>query len=450
MPANEQHQSVEEQEKPRDSPHESNGKGTASGDQGQDGGDKGKQPAKKPPLKRRARRWVARHPLGTIVLALALVILVIGGIFLWNYLESYQSTDDAQIDGHINPISARIKGRVVAVYVENDQPVAAGQSLVDLDPRDYQVALEQAKGAYAQAVGQLNAENPNVPITVTTSATNVSTAQADATVAEKGVTAAQDQVTASEASLAQAEAQNIKAQRDVERYQALVAKEEISREQFDAYVATARTDAAAADAAKANVATARQTLEQRRAQLEAAQTRLAEAQKNAPRQLAARRADVQSRQANVEAAKAALDQAILNLSYTKIVAPVSGIVSNRTGEKGQDIQAGEQLLSISQIADIWVTANFKETQLRRMRPGQSVDIHVDAFNRTYHGYIEDMPGATGAVTSLLPPENATGNYVKVVQRLPVRIRFKPGEDRERRLRIGMSVEPKVWLYSNAP
>lgn len=457
----EQRRLREEQEQLRNDPHQGNGHGNSNGGGEQQknppeqpGNQQGQnqqgqsQPPAKPPLRKRAGAWVARHPLGTVMLALAFVVLIIAGLVLWNYLESYETTDDAQIDGHINPVSSRVRGTVVAVYVENDRPVVAGQSLVDLDPRDYQVAVEQARGAYAQAIGQLNAENPNVPIVVTTSATTISTSQSDVLVAQKAVSAAEGQLAAAEASLAQAEAQNVKAQRDVERFQPLVAKEEISRQQFDAYVATARTQAAAVDAARANVEVARQTLDQRQAQLTAAQTRLNEAQKNAPRQLAARRADVESRKANVQAAKAALDQAILNLSYTKIVAPVSGIVTNKTVEKGQQIQAGEQLLSISQIADVWVTANFKETELRRMRAGQSVDIHVDAFNQTYHGYLEELPGATGAVTSLLPPENATGNYVKVVQRLPVRIRFKPGEDRDQRLRIGMSVEPKVWLYSN--
>ncbi len=403
----------------------------------------------KPPLRQRARGWVARHPLGMVLGAIGLVLLIIGGILVWNYLNSYESTDDAEIDGHLNPITPRISGTVVGLYVENNQYVAAGQSLVDLDPGDYQVALERAKGDYAQAGAQLRAENPNVPIVQTTTETSISTGQGDIDIAQKAVAAAQQEYEARQAALREAEAQNIKAQRDVERFQLLVSKDEISREQFDAYVAAARTQAAGVDAARANVEVALRTLEQRRAQLAQAQTRLSEAQRNAPRQVAARQADVQSRAANAVAAKAAVDQATLNLTYTKIVAPVNGIVTNRTVEVGQRVQAGEEMLSLSQTDDIWITANFKETQLRRMRPGQSVDIHVDAYNRTYHGYVESLPGATGARTSLLPPENATGNYVKVVQRLPVRIRLKPGEDRDHRLRIGMSVEPKVWLYSNA-
>ncbi len=202
------------------------------------------------------------------------------------------------------------------------------------------------------------------------------------------------------------------------------------------------------DAAKAAVQVALRTVDERRAQLLQARTRLSEARQNAPRQTAARQATVASREASVVSAKAVANQARLNLSYTRIAAPVGGVVVNKTVEVGQELQAGEEMLAISQIDDLWITANFKETQLRRMRPGQSVDVKVDAFGQTFHGYLESMPGSTGARTSLLPPENATGNYVKAVQRLPVRIRLKPGEDPRHRLRIGMSVEPKVWLNSN--
>jgi len=458
----EQRQLRQEHEALRKANHEGNGHTDQDGgrqtekkdsqpDSKPEGGQKEEKPAQKPkrPLRRRARNFVARHPLGTLLGAVAAVLLSIGGIVLWNYLQSYESTDDAQIDGHLNPITPRISGTVVAVYVENNQYVSAGQSLVDLDPRDYQTALERAKGAYAQALGQLRAANPNVPIVQTTTQTSVSTGQADVIVAQKAIAAAEQEYQARRASLREAEAQNIKAQRDVERFETLVAKEEISRQQFDAYVAAARTQAAAVDAAKANVEVALRTLDQRRAQLVETETKLAEAERNGPRQVASRQADVQSLAANVIAAKAAADQALLDLTYTKIVAPVNGIVTNRTVEVGQHLQAGEEMLSLSQTDDIWVTANFKETQLKRMRAGQSADTRVDAFGTTYQGYVENLAGATGARTSLLPPENATGNYVKVVQRLPVRIRFKPGQDSQHRLRIGMSVEPKVWLHSNA-
>jgi membrane fusion protein, multidrug efflux system len=402
----------------------------------------------KEPLLQRVRHYVAQHPGRVLLGAVALVVLVVAGALLWIYLSSYESTDDAQVDGHLNQISPRIAGTVVGVYAENDQYVQAGQVIVDLDPADYKVAILQASGAYAQAQAQLRAENPNVPIVQTTNETTISTGDADVVVAEKAVSSAQQAYEGKLADLRSAEAQNNKLQRDVVRFRPLADKEEISRQQFDGVVATAESGAASVEAAQAAVQVALRTLDERRAQLLQAKTRLQEAQQNAPRQTAVRQATVATREAGLVSAKAALEQSRLNLSYAKIVAPVGGVVVNKTVEVGQRLQPGEAMLSISQINDLWITANFKETQLRRMRPGLSVDVKVDAFGQVFHGYIESMPGATGASTSLLPPENATGNYVKVVQRLPVRIRLKPGEDPQHRLRIGMSVEPKVWLNSN--
>jgi len=408
------------------------------------------KPPEKPqkPAAQRARRYIKRHPGRLILGVLGLAVLVVGGFFLWTYFSSYEDTDDAQVDGDLNMISSRIPGTVVGMYVQNNQYVAAGQSIVDLDPRDYQVDLEHAQAAYQQAVAQLHAESPNVPIIITTNQTTISEGEAAVVVAEKAVAAAQQQYDARVADLRNVEAQNAKAQRDVERYEPLVNKEEISRLQFDAVRTTAESDAANVDASRAAVQVAVRDLDERRAELLQAKARLERSQQNAPRQTASQQATVTTRRANIAAAKATLDQAALNLSYTKIVAPVAGVVVDKTVEVGQRLQTGEAMLDISQIDHVWITANFKETQLARIRPGQSVDVHVDALDETLHGYVESMPGATGAVTSLLPPENATGNYVKVVQRLPVRIHLKPGQDREHRLRIGMSVEPKVWLNSN--
>jgi membrane fusion protein (multidrug efflux system) len=409
---------------------------------------KGKDEPPKPPLRQRARNWLAQHSLATLLGAVALVVLIVGGIFYWRYIESYESTDDAQVDGHLNPISSRVEGTVSGVYVENDQFVKAGQDLVDLDPRDLRIALEQAQGAYAQSQAQLQAANPNVPITQTTNQTSISSTQSDVLTAEAAVAAAQQDYQARVAALEGAQAQNAKAQTDVTRYALLVQRDEISRQQYDTAVATAKSQTASVEAARADVEASRKMVDQRRAQLDQARSRLAETENNAPRQIAIRKADIATRQAAEMSAKAELDQARLNLSYTKILAPADGVVTNKTVEVGQRIQPGEELLSVSQVDDIWVTANFKETQLKGMRPGQSVDIHVDAFGITYKGYVEGLPGASWARTSLLPPENATGNFVKVVQRLPVRIRLKPGEDPQHRLRIGMSVEPTVWLNSN--
>jgi membrane fusion protein (multidrug efflux system) len=374
-----------------------------------------------------------------------LAAVIIGGFFLLRYFNSYESTDDAQIDGHLDPIGARIAGTIITVRFENDQFVRAGEVVAELDPRDYQVALEQARANYQQALQQLTSENPNVPITVTSTQSTVSTSEADVIGAEAGVAAAQQDYDAKLASVREADAQNVKAQTDLKRYALLVDRDEISRQQYDAAVATAKSQDATVDASRASAEASRKVLDQRRAQLLQTQTRLNEAQTNAPRQVAIRRSDIGARQAAVEAAKAQLDQAELNLSYTKIVAPASGVVTSKSAEVGGRVLPGDQLLSISEVENIWVTANFKETQLDRMRPGQRVKIHVDAFDADYEGYVDDLPGASGERTSLLPPENATGNFVKVVQRLPVRIRFKQGQNSDHRLRLGMSVEPKVWL-----
>lgn len=418
------------------------------GQQGQPQGEKKPPERPKRPFAQRARRYIKRNPGRVLLGVIALVLVIAGSALLWIYLSSYESTDDAQMDGHLNVIGPRIAGTVVGVYVENNQFVKTGQVIVDLDPRDYKVALDQANGAYSQAVAALRAENPSVPIVITSNKSTISVGEADVVVAEKAIAAAQQEYEAKVADLRSAEAQNAKAQRDVVRFRPLADKAEISRQEFDSVSATAESQAAGVDAAKAAVQVALRNLDERHAQLLQSRTRLEEAQQNAPRQTATRQETVATRRASIESMKAAVEQAVLNLSYTKIVAPVGGVVVNKTVEVGQRLQPGEEMLGISQIDDIWITANFKETQLRRMHAGQSADVSVDALGQTFHGYVEAMPGATGAVTSLLPPENATGNYVKVVQRLPVRIRLKPGEDPQHRLRIGMSVEPKVWLNSN--
>jgi membrane fusion protein (multidrug efflux system) len=430
-----------------------------SGDQKAEGGDKNKDAEKgkaednkdekkeepKPPLKQRVQSYVHQHPKGIILGAIGAVILIILIILLVIYLDSYENTDDAQVDGHLNAVSARVAGTVIGVYIDDNQSVTANQLAVELDPSDYQNALDQAKASYSQAEAQLRAENPNVPITQTSNTTAISSAGADVAAAEAAVVAAQQDYQAKLAAVRQAEANNNKAQTDVERYRPLVVRAEISRENFDTVVATAKTQAAAVDASQASAEASKKAIDQARAQLLQAQSKADEAAKNAPRSVAVRRAQLAGREAALLAAKAEAGQAQLNLSYTKIFAPVAGIIGEKTVEVGQRITPGEQLFAISQTQDIWITANFKETQLRKMRPGQKVDVSVDAYGRTFHGYVEGMPGSTGSVASLLPPENATGNFVKVVQRLPVRIRLNQGQDPDHILRIGMSVEPKVWL-----
>jgi membrane fusion protein, multidrug efflux system len=322
-----------------------------------------------------------RRPAGLVLASVVAALLFLGGMRFWNYLQSYEWTDDAEIDGHLDPISTRINDTVVHVYVENTYRVKQGQPLVDLDPRDYQVAVENAEANLAQA--------------------------------QQGVKAAQQNYNLSVANLAAAVATNVKAQLDVKRFGELFEQAVISSETNDEIVMTGRVDAAAVNSDRAEVSATAQMVGQA--------------------------------QAAVQAAQASLDQAKLNLSYTHIVAPATGVVGDKTVQVGQRVQPGEQLLTVVPLNDIWITADYRETQLRKMRRGQPVTVHVDTTGRNYKGYIEGLPGATGELDSLLPPENATGNYVKVVQRLPVRIRLDHGEDPDHRLRPGMSVEPTVWV-----
>lgn len=326
-------------------------------------------------------RSLIRTGVKVLGLAVLLAVLFVTGRPVWNYLHSYESTDDAEIDGHIVPVASRIDGTILRVYVQETQTVKSGQLLAAIDPRDEQVAVENARA-------------------------NLSLAKAQAGSARADYRAALDKLRQSEATLA-------KANRDAERYTALLNQEVIARDQYEERVRVAEVDAAAADSDRAAALSAQKL--------------------------------IVSREASVQAAQAALDQAVLNLSYTKIMAPFSGVIGKKTVEVGQRVQPGEQLMAIVGLDDIWVTANFKETQVRHMRAGEHAIIHVDALGRDFDGYVEGMAAATGEMFSLLPPENATGNYVKVVQRLPIRIRFNTGQDSAHNLRPGLSVEPKVWL-----
>jgi len=372
-------------------------------------------------------------------------ILATGGVLYWNYSQTYESTDDAQVDGHLNGISSRIAGTITSVYVDENQFVKAGQLVAEIDPQDFNLALQQAKAEVAQKQAEIQVQNPNVPMTETSSETTITGAEADVATANAAVAWAERDYVAAQGRLREAEANNAKARDDVARYKALVDKDEISRQIYDQAVSNANATAAAVDANRAATEASQKLVDERRAQLAQSQSRLAEANRNAPHRLAISRANVAAKQADAQVAKTRLDQAQLNLSYTKIYAPVAGVVTKRNVEVGNRVQPGQQLFLVAQLDDLWVTANFKETQLHRMHPGQRVTISVDAYDQKLNGYIDSMPGATGTITSLLPPENASGNYVKVVQRLPVRIRFDKNQSGLDRLRPGMSVEPKVML-----
>jgi membrane fusion protein, multidrug efflux system len=399
------------------------------------------------PASERDLRWRsfrAGNPRFRVFLIVGIVVLLVVGFFLWRYFASYEETDDAQIDGHLNSISARVSGHVLKLLVEDNQYVAAGTPLIEIDPKDYQVALDRAKADYADAVALAEAARVNVPITSVNTSSQTSTAQADVENANAGIAAARQQYAAANAQLAQAQANNVKAQSDLVRYKQLVDKQEISQQQYDQAVAAANAGAAGVDAARASASAAEHQVRQ-------AQSKLAQAQANVraaatgPQQVATIRSRAQSAQAQAELKKAALEQAQLNLQYTVITSPVNGVVTNRTAEVGQNVSIGQELMRVINLDDLWVTADFKETQLKHMQVGQKATIHVDTNGKDYNGHVQSIAGASGAITSLLPPENATGNYVKVVQRIPVKITFDPGETKEHVLRPGMSVEPKIWI-----
>ena len=379
-----------------------------------------------------------------IGLAIGIIVLLVVGIFVIRYVASYESTDDAQVDGHVNSISARITGHVTKLNVDDNQYVQAGTVLVEIDPTDYQVAYDRAKADYEDARAAAEAAGVNVPVTDVNTTSQVSVSQADVTSARAGIQVAQQQFEAAKAQLQEAEANDVKAQNDLGRYKQLVDKQEISQQQYDQALASAKASTAAVEAARASADAAQQQVTQ-------AQGKLAQAEANwryantAPKQMQITRARATSAVAQAQQKKADLDQAQLNLQYTKIIAPVNGIVSNRTVEVGQNVSPGQELMKVIPLDDVWITANYKETQLRHMKVGQTVDIDVDSNGRTYHGKVNSIAGASGARFSLLPPENATGNYVKVVQRIPVKIVLDPGSNNDHQLRPGMSVEPQVWI-----
>jgi membrane fusion protein (multidrug efflux system) len=386
----------------------------------------------KPPSRRRG-----------IIIVVVLILVVVGAGLWWRSTFS-EDTDDAQVNGHLIQISSRIAGQVIKVNVDENQYVKAGDPIAELDPRDFQVAVENAQAALASAEANAVAAQVNVPITTINTGSNLSSAGADVSGAHASVSQAQQQLQAAEARVTQAQANNVKAQADLVRYTPLVEKDVISKQQFDAAVA-------AADSAKASVADAMASEKAAADGVRVARDREAQSAalfkyaQTGPQQVAAQNAKARQAQAQVQQAQAELDQAKLNLSYTKIVAPVDGIVTRKSVEINQNVSVGQNLMTLVSLDDLWITANFKETQLRHMHAGQAVEIHVDATGKDYSGKVTQIGGATGSVLSLFPPENATGNYVKVVQRLPVRIDFTDlkDEDSSHALRPGLSVEPTV-------
>jgi len=392
-----------------------------------------------------------------IAVAVALVAGVGAGVWWWS-TRGHESTDDAQVDAHVTPVAARVGGTVLRVPVADNQPVDVGTVLVEIDPREYQIALDRARAELANAEAELAAANANVPITATSTSSGVSTATSGVEQAQVQSDEAQHNLESAEARLVSArakvggeEASAVRDDRDAERLKGLLAKDEVSQQQYDAAVARAQSS-------RANVAVAQSQVHEAETAIKAAQSRIAQAKvgqsvasaelrnaQTAPQQVAATKARAQSSAARVKQAQAAVDQAELDLEHATVKASIKGIVSRKSAEAGQVIQPGQPLMTLIPLEQVWITANFKETQLEEMRVGQRVTVDVDAYGgKEFNGKVESIAAATGSRFSLLPPENATGNFVKVVQRVPVKIVLDAGQDPEHLLRPGMSVTPTVY------
>ena len=386
------------------------------------------------PTRRSHKRWII---LGVVV------VVVIGGAFLWHYLSGFESTDDAQVDVHLYPVSARISGYIQKVNVDDNQWVDAGSTLVEIDPKDYEVALERAQATLDTSEASAKSSNIDVPVSSVDTTSQLKFTSSDIKNAEAAIQAAEKRVAAAHARVLEAQAENVKAQDDVTRYHLLLAKEEVPKQIYDHAYAAAATDVAAIAAAEAEEAAAEQAVQEANSRLLEAQAHYEDAQAG-PQRVASTRAKALSATADVGQKRAAVEQAQLNLGYTKIFAPVAGEITKKV-VVGLNVDPGEQLLTVTPLDQVWVTANFKETQLKQMRVGQKATIELDSNGRTYNAHVDSIAGGTVPIYSLLPPENATGNYVKIVQRVPVKIVLEPGENRDHQLRPGENVVAKVYL-----
>jgi membrane fusion protein, multidrug efflux system len=385
----------------------------------------------------------------------AVVLASIVGLIV--YYHDRESTDDAQVDGHITPMASKIYGRVAQVLVEDNQAVKAGQVLVKIDPRDYQAGVDQAKAALLLAESEARSAGVDVPRTRENVLSGTTSADAQLMGAQADLERAQatyEQAQTADLAWAQANVEKSRAnaelgKADLARYQPLMEKGEISKQQYDAARANADATASALKADQERQAQAQRNVDVAKAQRNAAKARVEEAKAGVVsaranvKQVSMRAADAQAKIAKVEQARAALDAAQLNLSYADITAPVDGVATHKQVEPGQIVQAGQGLLVVVPLQNVWVTANFKETQLRKMKPGQRAEVKVDTYGKTFSGHVDSIAGATGSVVSLLPPENATGNYVKVVQRIPVKIVLDPIPAEKAILRPGMNVDATV-------
>jgi len=403
-----------------------------------------------------ADRTPARNNRAKWVLLVVLVVAAAVGVGLYLHFENQVSSDDAEVDGHITAIAPKISGNVVEVAVLDNQPVKQGQVLVRIDPRDYQARVDLAQANLESAESQLRSAEVGVPLTSqttesTTDASSAAVADAEAELERARIGAQQaagSDLAVAEANVHAREADNDKAQADLARMKPLVDKAEISQLQYDAYVAAAkvaasqlRADQQKLESARENAASKQAALQAARSQLDRAKAQLTFSQANR-KQVAIRQADAATAAAAVSEARASLEAAQLQLSYTTLVAPVDGVVTRKSVEVGQVVQPGQALMAVIPLNTTSVTANFKETQLAHVEPGQRAEIHVDMYGKSVIGHVDSIAGATGARMSLLPPENATGNFVKVVQRIPVKILVD--HDSGLILRPGMNVDVTIY------
>jgi membrane fusion protein (multidrug efflux system) len=400
---------------------------------------------KRDPTRPATRKGMAR---AKVIAPLVVVLLAAAATLAYRHYAGWESTDDAQIDGYINPISSRVAGYITKVYVDDNQYVKAGTLLAKIDPKDYEVSVASAQATLANDQATAVASRVNVPVISVNTSSQLVSAEAEVANARAGISASEQQLAAAQAAVVQAEASSAKAQDDVQRYKQLVDKQEIPEQLYVQAAQTANGAAAGVQAALANVQAAQDAVHQAQSRLAQASASVESAQ-TGPQQIRIQKSRAVAAAAAAQKSRTAVEQAQLNLSYTSIVAPVDGVVAKRSAQPGQYVSPGQELMAIVPLDDIWVTANFKETQLRNMRPGNPVKVDVDAYGRTYTGRVESIAGGTGSVFSLLPPENATGNYVKVVQRVPVRLRLDKGQDPDRQLRPGMSVMPRVNVEEHA-
>jgi membrane fusion protein, multidrug efflux system len=389
-----------------------------------------------------AAKGASRRPL---IIGAAVSLVAVAGLLYWLHARHFEETDDAQIDGTISNVSPRVSGNVSAVYVVENQSVKLGDVLAEIDPEDLRISVEQARASVALAQAQLEAEDPNVPMTLATNESQVASAGGDLAAAQAALSAARSDVQQLSAQLDQAEANDRTVQLDKGRSEKLIAQGAVAQADFDQHMNAAIASRANVDALRQSLAAAKDRVTQQVAQLVAFRSHLTEIQANAPRHVATQKASVIAKQASLDLANAQLAQANRNLAYAKIISPVTGIVAKKAIAVGDHVAPGQEVVAISDSSAFWVTANFRETQLEAMHPGQPARIHVDALDADLHGVVESIGGATGARLSVFPPENAAGNFVKVVQRIPVRIKLDPGQSGFERLRIGMSAEPEVTV-----